>query len=135
MSNCQFTITTPGKPWDLYKCSVCGFSALTDGLPIRECEGVLTYVEPEKPPERRRVHQSPPSQPSVPRDLCTHRGDLLRIQSCKPCQANGKSGLEVFSCSILKECTDFNSGVHPKIQGCITCERYQPLALPRAELV
>lgn len=68
------------------------------------------------------------SQPVIlPRvdSLCQFRGDLLRLQECKPCQAMGKKAIEVFGCQKHVECTAHNTSIQPRIKACSTCQDFR----------
>lgn len=118
MMYCDFKEKIPKKLW---VCSVCNFHAPTDFLPIREnCEGKLTHPNIRLEEEHEEISFA--NDISIP---CSHRGTLIRIQKCKPCQSRNGQGLEVFSCEVHKECSEYNSGVSPKIQACVFCKDYK----------
>lgn len=65
-----------------------------------------------------------PAAPPVRHD-CLHRGELIRRQGCKPCQAQGHKEIEVFTCAKHGECTLRNTSIQPRLKACATCQQYQ----------
>ena len=55
---------------------------------------------------------------------CRLRGPQIRTQPCPPCQAGSKTPVlvPVYRCPVHQECTIRNTGIHPRIQGCVTCQ-------------
>jgi len=108
---------------DHWFCHVCGHVAHTTGLPQRKCGPwkKQASLQPSGKHVTKTRQLAPQSGP------CAHRGELLRTQVCKPCQAMGKSAVEVFWCSLHSECTLSNTAVKPKIRACSTCSDWVEL--------
>lgn len=55
---------------------------------------------------------------------CIHRGEVLRVERCKPCQSGGKSP-EVYACAVHGECTLFSIAKRKpdgsRWQSCLSC--------------
>lgn len=118
---------------DVWHCPNCDLWMYTDGLPVRAlCEGTPTHSHTKRkdPREPRDVTARPLPAGAPPEVPCMYRGEIVRIQKCKPCENAGKTGLEVFSCSIHGECSERNSGVFPRVRACSTCTSYAVPVVP-----
>ncbi len=113
MPQCQHEIIGPSRREGISVrvCPVCLHEAHSSGAIKRECPGA-SPVKAERPREDR--------------SQCAYRGELLRLQECKPCQAQGKPAIEVYACDQYKECTLQNTSIWPRIKGCSTCGKWQP---------
>lgn len=71
------------------------------------------------------IDRNPPA--TAANTPCILRGPQIRTQDCPPCQAGSKIPVQVpvYRCQTHGECTIRNTGTHPKIQGCVTCEQRQ----------
>lgn len=106
-------------------CKVCGLPARTDRPIKRECKGPPP-VEPEPPKAGKPRLPRVPAESPYDRPVCAKRGELLREQECKPCQASGQLAIaEVYACSVHGECTLRNTSIQPRIRGCVTCLQYE----------
>lgn len=75
-------------------------------------------------PHLTKVEPAPFKTPAqVP---CILRGKVKRQAECRPCQANGQLMVDVFTCPKHRECTINNTGLQPKIKGCVTCQERVP---------
>lgn len=60
-----------------------------------------------------------------PAQNCINRGELLRVEKCKPCQSGGKTP-EVYACAVHGECTLFSISKRKpdgsRWQSCLSCD-------------
>ena len=127
---CQWQQPKPGGR--LWVCPVCEATAnVTAGTtPGRRVCGPRALA-PQRP--AKQIQQASGGRQSLDSlnaaaISCTHRGDLIRNQECKPCQAHGQSPVPVFGCAIHGECTLNNTSIHPRIKACATCQDCTSLA-------
>lgn len=82
-------------------------------------------------------------KPTLDNTPCVFRNQQTREVECKPCQTGDQPPLvPVYRCNSGKrsECTLMNTGLVPKIQGCVTCPDRLPeyprlVSLPTPETV
>lgn len=121
---------------------LCKFSKLIPTLPdgvmqswaCPACQTVIRTTHSihgrECVPSPSRPFKSPTSKPAplpeyvTPNADCCHRGEKLREQGCKPCQAAGKKQIDVFACDLHGECTLHNTAIQPRIRACATCQEH-----------
>jgi len=120
----------------------CQFKQVTqdEKIPKWICPACNTTIQTTHPPKSR--HCTPGNSKPRPRVIppptaqevdintfnqnCAHKGALIEERKCKPCQAQGKSAIPVYKCDIYKECTQYSTSIQPRIQGCVTCQKYTP---------
>lgn len=75
---------------------------------------------------RRTLQRMSPYLTKTPPPLtkCILRGPEVRTVPCTPCQAGGHPSvtIPVYRCPKHVECTLYNTGIHPRIKACATCE-------------
>lgn len=73
---------------------------------------------------KREPDYVPPASIPDPKS-CSNRGDLLRVEECKPCQAGGRVP-EIFACVVHGECTLYSIGKRKpdgsRWKSCSTCD-------------
>lgn len=77
--------------------------------------------------DRMKPHLNSSPAPTLQNTPCVLRGLETRKQACKPCQAGSNIPVmvPVYRCPTHGECTLQNTGTHPKIQACVTCQERQ----------
>ena len=98
------------------QCSVCGWTVperLRGRSIFRQCG-------------KQETVQAEPVQIPEPTS-CVHRGELLRVEVCKPCQSGGRVP-EVFSCAVHGECTLYRINKRKPDgsvwKSCLSCESF-----------
>lgn len=84
-------------------CERCGrWTAFRLGKILRRCD-LPVPIDENRPPEY--LPDIIPEPVEIPEPTsCVHRGELLRVEECKPCQSGGRLP-EVFACAVHGECT------------------------------
>jgi hypothetical protein len=61
---------------------------------------------------------------SPPATKCVLRGPEIRQMQCKPCQVDSLKVvmIPVYRCPKHNECTLHNTGTHPRVHACATCQ-------------
>lgn len=123
MAICSFAaIGTNPRGLTVWRCSACKTELAASHSPKnRSCGPRRNQKQKAITANRRRLTRD------AGRGVCQFRGAMLREQGCKPCQAQGRSLIEVFGCDKHKECTLENTAIHPRIKACSTCVDFVPL--------
>lgn len=98
---------------DGFRCRFCGNIFPSRGGKLPECGVTYRPVEVQPLPDEKDFGS------------CVHRGELLRVEECKPCQSGGRVP-EIFACEVHGECTLFAISKRKsdggKWNSCLGCE-------------